>query len=125
MDRLGDLIIVDDDDERLILRATGKFRAEVLPEDSDGAWRELTATDELVEFYDPTDIFGDLADALAEAFPSIAPEFAEGAEGAEGAATEGEAAADGAETAEAPAAEAATGGEDAEADDTMSGTGRA
>ncbi len=24
-------------------------------------------------FYDPTDVFGDLADALAEAFPSIAP----------------------------------------------------
>ena len=42
MDKLGDLIIVDDDDERLILGATGKFRAEVLPEDSDGAWRELT-----------------------------------------------------------------------------------
>ena len=76
MDKLGDLIIVDDDDERLVLGATGKFRAEVLPEDSDGAWRELTATDELVEFYDPTDIFGDLADALAEAFPGIAPEFA-------------------------------------------------
>ena len=83
MDRLGDLIIVDDDDERLVLGATGRFRAEVLPEDSEGgAWRELTATDELVEFYDPTDIFGDLADALAEAFPGIAPEFEEGAEGA-------------------------------------------
>ena len=73
MDRLGDLIIVDDDDERLVLGATGKFRAEVLPEDSDGEWRELTKTDELVEFYDPTDIFGDLADALAEAFPSHRP----------------------------------------------------
>ncbi len=32
--------------------------------------------DELVEFYDPTDVFGDLADALAEAFPSVAPELA-------------------------------------------------
>ena len=40
---LGDLIIVDDEDERLVLTATGRFRAEVLPEDSDGAWRELTA----------------------------------------------------------------------------------
>jgi hypothetical protein len=79
MDRLGDLIIVDDDDERLVLGATGRFRAEVLPEDSEGEWRELTATEELVEFYDPTDIFGDLADALAEAFPGIAPEFEEGA----------------------------------------------
>ena len=32
--------------------------------------------DELVEYYDPTDVFGDLADALAEAYPSIAPELA-------------------------------------------------
>ncbi len=72
---------MDDDDERLVLGATGRFRAEVLPEDSEGGeWRELTATEELVEFYDPTDIFGDLADALAEAFPAIAPEFEDGAE---------------------------------------------
>jgi hypothetical protein len=81
-DRLGDLIIVDDDDERLILGASGRFRAEVLPEDSAGEWRELTVTDDLVEFYDPTDIFGDLADALAESFPSIAPDVeAEGGAG--------------------------------------------
>ena len=33
-------------------------------------------SDELVEFYDPTDVFGDLADALAEAFPAVAPELA-------------------------------------------------
>ena len=31
---------------------------------------------ELVEFYDPTDVFGDLADAIAEAFPAVAPELA-------------------------------------------------
>jgi len=79
---LGDLIIVDDEDERLVLTATGRFRAEVLPEDSDGAWRELTQGDDIVEFYDPTDVFGDLADALAEAFPSVAPEL-EGEEGGE------------------------------------------
>ena len=29
---------------------------------------------ELVEFYDPTDVFGDLADALAEAYPAVAPD---------------------------------------------------
>ncbi len=80
-ERLGDLIIVDDDDERLILGAGGRFRAEVLPEDAGGEWRELTATDDLVEFYDPTDIFGDLADALAESFPSIAPDSEEGGAG--------------------------------------------
>jgi hypothetical protein len=72
---LGDLIIVDDDDERLVLGVTGRFRAEVLPEDSDGEWRQLTEPEDIVEFYDPTDVFGDLADALAEAFPSVAPEL--------------------------------------------------
>jgi hypothetical protein len=73
---IGDLVIVDDDDERLILAATGEFRAEVVPEDADGAWRSLSGPDELVEFYDPTDVFGDLADALAEAYPAVAPEYA-------------------------------------------------
>jgi hypothetical protein len=73
---IGDLVIVDDEDERLVLTATGRFRAEVVPEDAEGIWRNLETTDELVEFYDPTDVFGDLADALAEAFPSVAPELA-------------------------------------------------
>ncbi len=79
-DLLGDMIVVDDDDERLVLGASGRFRAEVLPEDANGEWRELTAPDDLVEFYDPTDIFGDLADALAEAFPGIAPDLEAGGE---------------------------------------------
>ena len=78
---LGDLIIVDDEDERLTLTVSGRFRAEVLPEDNEGSegaegeWRELTEPEDIVEFYDPTDVFGDLADALAEAFPSVAPEL--------------------------------------------------
>jgi hypothetical protein len=91
---VGDLIIVDDDDERLILGSSGRFRAEVLPEDSNGEWRELTAPDDIVEFYDPTDVFGDLADSLAEAYPSVAPELADEEEGeadeAEGEADEAE-----------------------------------
>ena len=67
-----------------MLGGSGKFRAEVLPEDSSGEWRELAGGDELVEFYDPTDVFGDLADALAEAFPAIAPDVeAEAGEGAD------------------------------------------
>jgi hypothetical protein len=73
---IGDLVIVDDDDERLILTSTGEFRAEVVPEEAEGEWRTLTGPDELVEFYDPTDVFGDLADALAEAYPAVAPELA-------------------------------------------------
>ncbi|HET7727050.1 MAG TPA: hypothetical protein VFK54_06965 [Candidatus Limnocylindrales bacterium] len=73
--RLGDLVIVDDEDERLTLGADGRFRAEVVTEDAQGAWRTLGDPDELVEYYDPTDVFGDLADALAEAFPGLAPEM--------------------------------------------------
>jgi large repetitive protein len=80
---IGDLVIVDDDDERLILTSTGEFRAEVVPEEADGSWRTLTGPDELVEFYDPTDVFGDLADALADAYPSVAPEFAGAAAGSD------------------------------------------
>jgi hypothetical protein len=72
---IGDFVIVDDDDERLVLLGEGGLRAEVVPEDSEGEWRTLTGPDELVEFYDPTDVFGDLADALAEAWPDVAPEF--------------------------------------------------
>ena len=72
--RIGDLIINDDDDERLTLTASGAFRAEVLTEE-ENEWRPLASADELVEYYDPTDVFGDLADALAEAYPAIAPEL--------------------------------------------------
>jgi len=73
--KIGDLIINDDDDERLTLTAAGEFRAEVLTEE-ENEWRPLKTAEELVEYYDPTDVFGDLADALAEAFPAIAPELA-------------------------------------------------
>jgi hypothetical protein len=81
--RLGDFVVVDDEDERLTLGRGGDFRAEVVPDDETGEWRVLASADDLVEFYDPTDVFGDLADALAEAFPSIAPEAEEGEEGDE------------------------------------------
>ena len=73
---IGDLIIVDDDDERLIAdgrRASAPRSSRRTAEDE---WRTLSGADELVEFYDPTDVFGDLADALAEAFPAVAPELA-------------------------------------------------
>jgi hypothetical protein len=92
---IGDLIVVDDDDERLSLTSSG-FRAEVIPEDANDEWRTLKGADQLVEFYDPTDVFGDLADALAEAFPAVAPEFA-------GASTDGSGGAASDEAAEAQA----------------------
>jgi hypothetical protein len=74
--RLGDLMIVDDEDERLTYGRDGRFRAEVLADDADGEWRTLTGPEELVEYYDPTDVFGDLADSLAENYPAVAPEAA-------------------------------------------------
>ena len=85
--KIGDLIVNDDDDERLTLTASGEFRAEVLTEE-ENEWRPLKTAEELVEYYDPTDVFGDLADALAEAFPSIAPELAAFEAGGEGGAAE-------------------------------------
>lgn len=74
---LGDLIIIDDDDERLTLTGAGRLTAQVVPEGEEGAWRTLTTPEELVEYYDPTDVFGDVADAVAEAYPSVAPELDE------------------------------------------------
>jgi hypothetical protein len=108
--RIGDLIINDDDDERLTLSATGSFKAEVLTEE-ENEWRPLANAEELVEYYDPTDVFGDLADALAEAYPSIAPEL-----GAEAAVNTDEAAA---------ADDAGEADEDADADADEEGAPRA
>lgn len=74
---LGDMMILDDEDERLWLKRNGHFEAEVVPEPdgdgppAEGAWKRLSSPDDLVEFYDPTDVFGDLAEALAESFPHL------------------------------------------------------
>jgi len=76
--KIGDLIIVDDEDERLTLEASGSFRAEVVPEESNGEWKTLSTPDQLVEYYDPTDVFGDLAESLAEAYPDVAEAPADG-----------------------------------------------
>jgi hypothetical protein len=90
---LGDLVIIDDEDERLTLRASGSFAAEVVPEADveTGTWRKLDGPDEIVEFYDPTDVFGDLADTLAEAFPALSGPAAEGDDEAETDEAEGDA----------------------------------
>jgi len=77
---LGDLMVLDDEDERLWFKANGSFEAEVVPADDDeedsdsagdGEWRRLNTPDDIVEFYDPTDVFGDFAEALAEHFPTV------------------------------------------------------
>ena len=109
---LGELVIVDDDDERLVLTSTGEFRAEVVPEEADGEWRSLTGPEQLVEFYDPTDVFGDLADALAEAYPAVAPELGGATDGTDGADADATADVDAAADIDADADD-----EDADADD--------
>ncbi|MFH1475630.1 MAG: hypothetical protein ABIG85_07200, partial [Chloroflexota bacterium] len=72
---LGDVVIIDDDDERLTFTGAGRLLAEVIPEGPERTWRKLGTPEELVEFYDPTDVFGDVADAIAEAYPAVAPEL--------------------------------------------------
>jgi hypothetical protein len=68
--QVGTLTIVDDDDETLSL-GTGGFRGRVIPE-GESKWHDITTPDEIVRFYDPTDVFGDLAEAIAEAYPAVA-----------------------------------------------------
>jgi hypothetical protein len=80
--QVGTLVIVDDDDEHLAL-GVGGFRARVVPEGESG-WRDLSGSMEIVQFYDPTDVFGDLAEAIAEAYPSVDEEAAAEGDGAEG-----------------------------------------
>jgi hypothetical protein len=75
---VGGLMIVDDDDERLTLQADGHFHGEVVPEEDPDRWRQLEEPEDIVEFYDPTDVFGDLAESIAEAYPSVAPELGAG-----------------------------------------------
>jgi len=92
--KLGDQLILDDDDERLWFKSNGAFEAEVIPErdeddEDEGQWVALLSPAELVQFYDPTDLFGDLAETLAEHYPDVAAD--EDAEDAEDAADTGEA----------------------------------
>jgi hypothetical protein len=77
--QVGTLVIVDDEDEHLAL-GVGGFRARVIPEGESG-WRDLAGANEIVQFYDPTDVFGDLAEALAEAYPAVEGDGADGGDG--------------------------------------------
>jgi len=69
LSQVGTLVIVDDDDEHLAL-GVGGFRGRVIPEGEEG-WQDLAGAEEIVRFYDPTDVFGDLAEALSEAYPNL------------------------------------------------------
>ena len=45
------------------------------PDDLNGEWRPLESNpDAMVEFYDPTDVFRGLAEALANSFPAVSTE---------------------------------------------------
>lgn len=87
---LGDLLVIDDEDERLTLMGSGQLKAEVVPEDEEGRWRALGSPDEMVQFYDPTDVFGDIAEAIAEAYPNVASEDEADGETASAGPAEGE-----------------------------------
>jgi hypothetical protein len=87
------LTLVDDEDERLTL-GVGGFRGKVVPE-GEGGWAEIATPDSIVRYYDPTDVFGDLAEAIAEAYPNVTDDDDEldagaGAEGAIGGKDDGE-----------------------------------
>lgn len=76
---VGSVTIVDDDDEHLALGAGG-FRGRVVQEGSPD-WQDISSPDQIVRFYDPTDVFGDLAEALVDAFPAVAQAADDGDEG--------------------------------------------
>jgi len=69
---VGTLTIVDDEDEQLTL-GMGGFRGRVVPE-GEGGWADISTPDAIVRYYDPTDVFGDLAEAIVEAYPNVADE---------------------------------------------------
>jgi hypothetical protein len=81
------LVLVDDDDENLSI-GLGGFRGRVIPE-GETSWQDISSPDQIVRFYDPTDVFGDLAEAIVDAYPAVAREGDE--EPGEGDGGEGEA----------------------------------
>lgn len=79
--RTGDLALIDDGDDVLILRADGHFETSLdladLPAgtalDLDPGRMGLTVTDArtVAEFYDPADVLGWVTEALSERYPSV------------------------------------------------------
>jgi hypothetical protein len=64
---IGTLSIVDDDDEHLEI-AAGGFRGRVIQE-GETDWMDINTPDQIVRFYDPTDVFGDLAEGARRCIP--------------------------------------------------------
>jgi hypothetical protein len=76
---LRPITIVEDDDEQLSI-AVGGFRGRVIAE-GENDWQDLHGPEQVVRFYDPTDVFGDLAEAIAEAYPEAAEDEAPTSDG--------------------------------------------
>jgi hypothetical protein len=69
---LGELLIEDADNERLVLTGNGRFEGKVLVTTPGSTWESLSSPDDIVDYYDPVDLFDDLADSIAEAYPGVA-----------------------------------------------------
>ena len=72
-EEIGEVEITNEDDELLVLTARGHFIGRVLLEEPSRRWKALDSPAEVAEHYDPADLFADLADAVADAFPEIDP----------------------------------------------------
>src|SRR5436305_245841 len=91
---LGGLTLIDEEPDYLSIAPDLSFRSRSrYLDETSGEWVSETevieSAAELIEFYNPADMFGDLADAIAEGYPSVAPELA-GTAADGGAAEEGE-----------------------------------
>jgi hypothetical protein len=69
--QVGDLVVESDDDESLTLTGAGRFQGSVR-DDEVAEWRALEDPDDVVDFYDPVDLFDDVAGAIEDAFPELA-----------------------------------------------------
>jgi hypothetical protein len=72
---VGTLVIVDDDDEHLSL-GTARVPGPCHPRGRHRLAGHLQP-DQIVRYYDPTDVFGDLAEAIADAYPAVAGDAGE------------------------------------------------
>lgn len=68
---IGELVVTDEDDERLVVTARGRLSGRVLLDDSNPRWQSLDSPDDVAEHYDAVDLFADIADTVVEAFPEI------------------------------------------------------
>jgi hypothetical protein len=70
------IVVVDDEDEHLEL-TVGGFRGKVIPEGGTG-WQDISSPEQIVRYYDPTDVFGDLAEAIVDQYPAVSADADDG-----------------------------------------------